>query len=156
VIFVTVGEHDRHDVLDPVPDPGEVGEDDVDPGLGLLGEQHPAVDDEQLAGVLEDGHIATDLTQSAQAHHPQAVPGQCGRRTEFGVRMTHSSSLKRRSDAASAAERPTMRKGNRRQRGLISVLRRHACAERLRTRRVVQTAATKVRIGVRAVYLTPV
>ena len=36
------------------------------PGWCVLGEQHPAVDDEQPAGVLEDGHVAADLAEAAQ------------------------------------------------------------------------------------------
>ena len=45
VVLVAVGEHDRLDLVEAVPDPGEVGDDDVDAGLVLVGEEHPAVDD---------------------------------------------------------------------------------------------------------------
>ena len=76
VVLVAVGEHDGVDAVQPVPDPGEVGEDQVDAGLVLLGEEHPAVDDEQPAGVLEDGHVAADLAQPAQRDHTQSLGGQ--------------------------------------------------------------------------------
>ena len=52
-----VGEDDGLDGVQPVPDPVEVGEDQVDPGLVVLGEQHPAVHDEQPA----DGHLDAEL-----------------------------------------------------------------------------------------------
>ena len=75
VVLVPVGQHDRLDLVEAVPDPGEVRQDHVDAGLVLLGEQDPAVDDEQPAGVLEDGHVATDLAEPAQRDDPKAVPG---------------------------------------------------------------------------------
>ena len=75
VVLVPVGQHDGLDLVEAVPDPGEVRQDHVDAGLVLLGEQHPAVDDEQPAGMLEDGHVAPDLTEPAQRDHPKAVPG---------------------------------------------------------------------------------
>ena len=89
VVLVAVGQHDRDDVVEPVPDRGEVGEDHVDAGLVLLGEQHAAVDDQQLAGVLEDGHVAADLAEPAQRDHAQAALGQGRRCAEFGMSATH-------------------------------------------------------------------
>ena len=76
VVLVPVGQHDRVDLVQPVPDPGEVGQDHVDAGLVLLGEQHAAVDDEQSPGVLEHGHVATDLAEPAERNDPQAALGQ--------------------------------------------------------------------------------
>ena len=49
VVLVAVGENDGLDGVQPVPDVVEVGQDQVDAGLEVLGEQHPAVDDEQPA-----------------------------------------------------------------------------------------------------------
>ena len=66
VVLVTVGEHERLDGVEPVPDGVEVGEDQVDAGVVVLGEQHAAVDDEQAVVVLEDGHVAADLAEAAQ------------------------------------------------------------------------------------------
>ncbi len=76
VVLVAVGEHDRVDLVEAVPDPGEVGHDHVDTRLVLLGEEHAAVDDEQPPGVLEDGHVAADLAEAAQRNDPQPVAGQ--------------------------------------------------------------------------------
>ena len=45
VVLVPVGQDDGLDLVQPVPDPGEVGQDHVDARLGLLREQHAAVDD---------------------------------------------------------------------------------------------------------------
>jgi hypothetical protein len=80
VVLVPVRQDDRDDVLQAVPDGREVG--DVDPRLVLLGEQHPAVDDEQLAVELEDRHVAPDLPQAAQRRDPQGAGGECGGRAE--------------------------------------------------------------------------
>ena len=44
----------------------EVGQDQVDARLVLLGEEHAAVDDEELAVELEDGHVAADLAETAE------------------------------------------------------------------------------------------
>ena len=57
--------------VEPVPDRLEVGEDQVDAGVVVLGEQHPAVDDQQPAVVLEDGHVATDLAEPAERDDPE-------------------------------------------------------------------------------------
>ena len=73
VVLVAVREHDGLDVVEAVPDVGEVREDQVDAGLLLLGEQHAAVDDQQPAGVLEDGHVATDLAEAAEGDDAQAA-----------------------------------------------------------------------------------
>ncbi len=58
----------------------EVGQDQVDAGLVDVGEQHAAVDDQQLAVVLEDGHVAADGAEPAERDDPQAAVGQRRRR----------------------------------------------------------------------------
>ncbi len=89
VVLVAVGEHDRLDVVEAVGDVLEVGQDQVDAGLVVLGEQHAAVDDQQLAVDLEHGHVAADLSQTAERHDAQASGGQRGRGGQLGVRMAH-------------------------------------------------------------------
>ena len=91
VVLVGVGEDDGLDVAQPVLDGGEVGQDQVDAGLVGLGEQNPAVHDEQPPGVLEDRHVPADLAETAERDYAQAVPGQSGRGAESGVRMAHVS-----------------------------------------------------------------
>ena len=78
VVLVPVGEHDRLDAVEAVPDGVEVGQDQVDARLVVLGEEHPAVDDQQPAVVLEDGHVAADLAEAAQRDDAQAVLGRAG------------------------------------------------------------------------------
>ena len=79
VVFVAVREHDADDVVEAVLDGLEVGQDQVDAGLVLLGEEHAAVDDEQLAVVLEDGHVAADLAETAERDDAQGSGRECGR-----------------------------------------------------------------------------
>ena len=66
--------------LQAVTDGREVRQDQVDAGLVGLGEEHPAVDDQQPARVLEDGHIAADLAEPAERDDPQSFLGQRRRR----------------------------------------------------------------------------
>ena len=76
VVLVPVGEDDGLDVVEPVLEVGEVGQDQVDAGLVVVGEEHAAVDDEQLAAVLEDGHVAADLAEAAERDDPHAAVGE--------------------------------------------------------------------------------
>ena len=78
VVFVAVGQHDSHDVLQAVLDVVEVGQDEVNAGLGLFGEEHATVDNEQFAVDLVDGHVTTDFAQAAQGHNAQGVFFQFG------------------------------------------------------------------------------
>ena len=89
VVLVAVGEDDRLDVVEPVGDVGEVRQDEVDSGVVVLGEEHAAVDDEQLALRLEDGHVAADLAEPAERDDPQAVVGEGGGRGQLGVGVAH-------------------------------------------------------------------
>ena len=82
VVLVAVRQDDRDDVLEAVPDRGEVRQDDVDAGLVLLGEQHAAVDDEQLAVQLEDRHVAADLPEPAERRDAHGAGGERGGRAE--------------------------------------------------------------------------
>ena len=75
VVLVAVGQDDGHDVVEPVLDVGEIGQDQIDAGLGLLREEDAAVDDEQLAVDFEDGHVAADLPQAAERDDPQGALG---------------------------------------------------------------------------------
>ena len=70
VVLVAVGQHERLDLVEPVSDRVEVGEDQVDAGVVLLGEEDAAVDDQQATVVLEDGHVATDLAEPAERVDP--------------------------------------------------------------------------------------
>ena len=80
VILVAMREDDADHVLEPVADRAEVGEDEVDAGLGFLGEEHAAVDDEDLAVDLERGHVATDFAESSDGDDTEGSGGECARR----------------------------------------------------------------------------
>jgi hypothetical protein len=79
VVLVTVREHDADDVVETVTDGSEIGQDQVDARLVLLGEQYAAVDDEDLAVVLEDRHVAADLAQSSRRDDPEGSRFESGR-----------------------------------------------------------------------------
>ena len=104
VVLVGVGEHDAVDPVEPVPDVVEVGEDQVDAGLVVLGEEHPAVDDEQPAVVLEDRHVAADLAETAEGDDAQAALRERRRGAELGVRVAHEAA---RTAARAVASRVT-------------------------------------------------
>ena len=89
VVLVAVGEDERLDLVEPVPDRSEVGEDQVDARVAVLREEDPAVDDEQAAVVLEDGHVAADLAQPAERDDPQTPRRQLAGRGEFRMRVRH-------------------------------------------------------------------
>src|SRR3954447_21481924 len=90
VVLVTVRQHDRFDVVPAVAQVGEVREDQVDARLVGLGEQDTAVDDQQPAGVLEDGHVAADLAETAEGDDPERAVGKRRRGVEIWVRVAHS------------------------------------------------------------------
>ena len=87
MILVAVRQHDADDVGEAVTDRTEVREDQVDAGMVLLGEQHPAVDDEQLAVELEHGHVAADLAEPAERDDAQATGGELRRWVELAVHV---------------------------------------------------------------------
>ncbi len=76
VVLVAVREDDARDLVEAPAQGAEVGEDHVDAGLALLGEEHAAVDDEQLALVLEQRHVAADVAEAAEGRDAQAAAGQ--------------------------------------------------------------------------------
>lgn len=71
MVLVAVSQDDGFDVVHTVFDVAEVREDQVDAGLLVLGEQHTAVDDQQLAAVLEHRHVATDFADAAESNDAQ-------------------------------------------------------------------------------------
>ena len=71
VVLVAVGEDQADDVVHPLLDPREVGQDQVHAGLGLLREEDTAVDDQEFAFELEDVHVAPHLAEAAQRDDAQ-------------------------------------------------------------------------------------
>ena len=87
VVLVAVGEDDRLDLVEPAVEVLEVGEDQVDPGVVVLREEHAAVDDQQAALGLEDGHVATDLPRPPRATIRRALPARGGGSARSGRAM---------------------------------------------------------------------
>src|SRR3546814_8567152 len=88
VVLVAVGQDQCLDLVEPVPDRVEVGQDQIDAGVVVLGEEDATVHQQQAVVVLEDRHVAADLAEAAQRDDPQSTLRQLARRGEFGVRMT--------------------------------------------------------------------
>ena len=69
-----------YDVVQPVGDRVEARQDQIHPRVVLvLGEQHSAVDDQQLAVVLQDRHVATDVAETAERDDAERSAGERGR-----------------------------------------------------------------------------
>ena len=71
MILVPVGQNNSDDVVEPVTKIAEIGQNHVDARLVLFGEQHSAVNNEQLAVDLKDGHVATNLADAAERDYAQ-------------------------------------------------------------------------------------
>ncbi len=79
VILVAVGQHQPDDVVQPMGDGVEPRQDQVDPRMVVLGEQHAAVDQQQLTGVLQHRHVPPDIAQTTERNDPHRVGSQQGR-----------------------------------------------------------------------------
>src|SRR5829696_6715677 len=97
-----MGENDRLDLVEAAPDVVEVGQNQVDAGLVVLREEHAAVDHQQAARMLEDGHVAADLAEPTQWDDSQAALGQRRRVGQLRVGMAHSRPASMRSARSSA------------------------------------------------------
>ena len=65
-------------VVQPMGDRVEPRQDQVDPGMVVLGEQHAAVDQQQLAVVLQHRHVPPDVAQATERNDPQRVRTPAG------------------------------------------------------------------------------
>ena len=82
-----VGEHNRLDVLEAAVEIAEVREDQVHPWLDVLGEEHPAVDDQQASVVFEHVHIATNLAKATKRDKAQGAGLEGRGLGQFGVEV---------------------------------------------------------------------
>ena len=101
VVLVGVGQHQRLDVVEAILDETQVGQDQVDARLVVAGEEHPAVDDQQPAEMLENRHVAADFADATQRGDPQASRDQRSRRFEICVH--YRSTAAARMSAANAS-----------------------------------------------------
>lgn len=83
VVFVTVGQHQGHDVVEAIAQILECRQDQVDARVFFLGKEHAAVDQGDLPVDLEGRHVAADVTQSTQRNDPQGSTGQFSGRLEL-------------------------------------------------------------------------
>ena len=86
VVLVRVGDDDRLDVVGALAQVREVRQDEVD--AGHLGGREPqaAVDDDDRAVVLDDGHVLADLAQPAERQDAQCA-AQRARRLQQAVAL---------------------------------------------------------------------
>ncbi|MPM60694.1 hypothetical protein SDC9_107546 [bioreactor metagenome] len=89
VILVAVGEHEADDVVQPIVEVIQPGQDQIDAGLVVLGEQDPTVHHQQFAVDLEDGHVSADVAEPTEWDDAQGVGGQPGRR----LKCTHIAAI---------------------------------------------------------------
>ena len=89
VVLVAVGQNHGDHVVQTVNNVAEVGQDQVHAGLGLFGEEHAAVNNQQLAVDFVHGHVTTDFAQAAQGHHAQGVLLQAGREGKIRFKDAH-------------------------------------------------------------------
>jgi hypothetical protein len=89
---MAVREHDPDDVVEAVPDRFEVGQDQVDTGLVVFGEEHTAVDDEKASKIFEDRHVPPDFTETSQCDDAQCAVFEGWWKFKVGLGMTHVAS----------------------------------------------------------------
>ena len=86
VVLVAVREHQRLDLVQTVLDVVEVRQNQIHARLLLLGEEHAAVDEQDVAVVFDHVHVAADLAQTAERHDAHRAPAVLGRGNQaFGM-----------------------------------------------------------------------
>jgi len=73
VVFVAVREHNSENVIEAITDRAEIGQDQVDTWLVLLGEQHATVDDQELAVDFERRHVSADFAETADRRYTEGA-----------------------------------------------------------------------------------
>ena len=71
VVLVSVRDEDGLDLVGVLDKVGDIGDDEIDAGHVLFGEQDTRVDDDCLVPVLDDHHVLADLAEAAQRDHAQ-------------------------------------------------------------------------------------
>ena len=94
VILVRVRDYQRLDLVQPVLDVGEVRQDQVDPWLVGLGEQHPAVHDSRRPACSKTVMFRPISPSPPSGTMRKTVGGKRGWRTELWVRVAHLAQLR--------------------------------------------------------------
>ena len=113
VVLVPVGEHDGLDVGLALAQVGEVGQHQVDAQLVGRREAQAGVDHDDLAVVLDDGHVLADLAQAAERHDAKGLAHMVFRpfRGGLGTRARSGAPRPRRDSAPPAAAVVRPRRG---------------------------------------------
>ena len=78
VVLMTMGQNQRDHVQQPVHDGVQARQDQVDSRMIIFREEHTAVDQQEPAAILQDGHVATDVTETAEGITRTALPPRGG------------------------------------------------------------------------------
>ena len=68
MVFVTVGYEDGANLVDPVHQVRDVGDDQIDPKHALFRELDPAIDDYDIVFVFQGHHVFADLPKAPQGN----------------------------------------------------------------------------------------
>ena len=75
VIFMPMGNDDATKFADAVLDVADVGNDEVDTPLPLLGKFPAGIDDDEVAVMLDDHHTLANFGHPTKRYHPQPAIG---------------------------------------------------------------------------------
>ena len=89
VVLMAVSQHHGDHVVQTVNNVVEIGQNQIHTGLGLFGEEHATVNNQQLAVDFIHGHVTTDFAQAAQGHNAQGVLLQAGREGKIRFKDAH-------------------------------------------------------------------
>ena len=75
MVLVAVGQDDAEQVVAPLLDEGEIGEHQLDAGIGRVGEGHAEIDHDPLALAAVEIDVHADLARAAEREEEQFVAG---------------------------------------------------------------------------------
>ena len=66
MVLMAVGDDDAAELILVLEDIGVIGQDEVDAGLGIIGEHQTGIDEDHVIAALENGHILADAVKTAE------------------------------------------------------------------------------------------
>ena len=85
VVLVAVGQHEGVHLVETVLDVAEIRQDEIHARLLLLGEEHAAVDEQQVTVVFDHVHVAADFAQAAERRDAHGALAVLRRGDQHGV-----------------------------------------------------------------------
>lgn len=73
VVLVTMGDDDAAQLLLTLEDVTVVRQDQVDPGVVIVGEHQAGIDHDHVIPELENGHVLADAVKTSQRDDPKAI-----------------------------------------------------------------------------------